>query len=318
MNWIDLILIIIILLSVYAGWRKGFIAGMLQLIAWIITLILSFLLYKYPAAFLQANVRSLGILTYPLAFLITVFIIRMILDLLFMRLTRNIRMGTRLSRVNAILGVIPGALAGFIYAALFATIFMLLPGVNRLFKSSRESIVANMLTRQVERIEARLAPTLNKTVKQSLNKLIVEPGSEKTIELNFTVTDPEVRSDLEREMLVLVNEERRKEGLKPLKADPILVPVARAHSRDMFARGYFSHITPEGKAPSDRIREARVPFITAGENLALAQTLEIAHTGLMNSPGHRANILHPAFGRVGIGILDGGHYGIMVTQNFRN
>ena len=78
------------------------------------------------------------------------------------------------------------------------------------------------------------------------------------------------------------------------------------------------HITPEGKAPSDRIRAAKVPFITAGENLALAQTLGIAHNGLMNSPGHRANILHPAFRRVGIGILDGGPYGIMVTQNFRN
>jgi uncharacterized protein YkwD len=56
----------------------------------------------------------------------------------------------------------------------------------------------------------------------------------------------------------------------------------------------------------------------AGENLALARTLPMAHQGLMDSPGHRANILRPAFGRVGIGILDGGRYGLMVTQNFRN
>ncbi len=39
---------------------------------------------------------------------------------------------------------------------------------------------------------------------------------------------------------------------------------------------------------------------------------------LMNSPGHRANILYPEFGRVGIGIMDGGIRGLMVTQNFRN
>ena len=52
--------------------------------------------------------------------------------------------------------------------------------------------------------------------------------------------------------------------------------------------------------------------------LALARTLDMAHTGLMNSPGHRANILNPAFGRVGIGILDGGRHGLMVTQTFRN
>jgi uncharacterized protein YkwD len=86
----------------------------------------------------------------------------------------------------------------------------------------------------------------------------------------------------------------------------------------MFARSYFSHISPEGATPFDRIRKAEISFLTAGENLALAQSLHLAHTGLMNSPGHKANILHKSFGRVGIGILDGGIYGIMVTQNFRN
>jgi uncharacterized protein YkwD len=62
----------------------------------------------------------------------------------------------------------------------------------------------------------------------------------------------------------------------------------------------------------------RVRFLAAGENLAYAHTLQIAHTGLMNSPGHRANILRKQFGRLGIGILDGGIHGLMITQNFRN
>jgi uncharacterized protein YkwD len=66
------------------------------------------------------------------------------------------------------------------------------------------------------------------------------------------------------------------------------------------------------------MREANVRFRIAGENLALAQTLQMAHTGLMNSPGHRANILRPQFGRVGIGIMDGGKRGLMVSQEFRN
>ncbi|WP_432711580.1 CAP domain-containing protein, partial [Pedobacter sp.] len=87
---------------------------------------------------------------------------------------------------------------------------------------------------------------------------------------------------------------------------------------DMFDRGYFSHYTPEGEDPFARIRKYRVSFMSAGENLALAQTLPLAHVGLMNSPGHRANILNPSFGRLGIGILDGGIYGLMITQNFRN
>lgn len=119
-------------------------------------------------------------------------------------------------------------------------------------------------------------------------------------------------------MLQLVNEERTSRGLKPLALDPELVPVARTHSADMFSRGYFSHYTPEGEDPFQRMKDAGVKFRTAGENLALAPTLQIAHTGLMNSPGHRANILNPAFGRVGIGIMSGGRRGKMVSQEFRN
>jgi uncharacterized protein YkwD len=46
--------------------------------------------------------------------------------------------------------------------------------------------------------------------------------------------------------------------------------------------------------------------------------VQIAHTGLMKSPGHRANILRPEFGRVGICIMEGGVHGLMVTQDFRN
>jgi uncharacterized protein YkwD len=103
-----------------------------------------------------------------------------------------------------------------------------------------------------------------------------------------------------------------------LKADPEMAEVARAHSRDMFARGFFSHVTPEGRTLSDRVKAARVPFLTAGENLALGPTLTICHQGLMDSPGHKANILHKGFGRLGIGVLDGGRYGLMITQNFRN
>jgi uncharacterized protein YkwD len=119
-------------------------------------------------------------------------------------------------------------------------------------------------------------------------------------------------------MLDLVNEERRAAGLKPLAPDPEMTEVARAHSADMFARGYFAHVSPDGLNPFDRMTRARVTFRAAGENLALAPTLHVAHTGLMNSPGHRANILQPSFGRLGIGIMDGGYRGIMVSQEFRN
>lgn len=92
--------------------------------------------------------------------------------------------------------------------------------------------------------------------------------------------------------------------------------VARTHSRDMWRRGYFSHVDPDGDDPFDRMREGAVRFRQAGENLALARTTALAHRGLMSSPAHRRNILRPAFTRIGVGVVDGEPYGKMYTQLF--
>jgi len=62
--------------------------------------------------------------------------------------------------------------------------------------------------------------------------------------------------------------------------------------------------------------EAGITFNVVGENLALSPTLLIAHTGLMNSEGHRKNILDPAFHHLGIGVIDNGIYGKIFVQIF--
>jgi uncharacterized protein YkwD len=84
----------------------------------------------------------------------------------------------------------------------------------------------------------------------------------------------------------------------------------------MLRRGYFAHADPEGKTVADRMKDHGLTYVVVGENLALAPTLPIAHQGLMDSPGHRANILHPEFERVGIGAIEARPYGIMFTQVF--
>ncbi len=56
----------------------------------------------------------------------------------------------------------------------------------------------------------------------------------------------------------------------------------------------------------------------AGENLAYASTLAEAHRGLMNSPSHRDAILNKSFGRIGIGVIDGGKSGLMISQEFKD
>jgi uncharacterized protein YkwD len=117
-------------------------------------------------------------------------------------------------------------------------------------------------------------------------------------------------------MVVLVNQERASRGISPLVVDPTMRDVARAYSRDMFLNKYFSHYDPKGHDAAYRLQHADVQFFVAGENLAFAPTLKIAHQGLMNSEGHQKNILDPQFHRVGIGIIDGGIWGKMFTQEF--
>jgi uncharacterized protein YkwD len=136
--------------------------------------------------------------------------------------------------------------------------------------------------------------------------------------LPYSTNDFELRNDLEIQMLQLINQERKKYGLKMLVNDEALNKVARAHAADMFRRGYFSHNTPEGIDPFQRLHKANIKYKFAGENLAMAPTLLRAHIELMNSPGHRANILHPSYGRIGIGILQSTKHGLMVTQEFRD
>ena len=86
----------------------------------------------------------------------------------------------------------------------------------------------------------------------------------------------------------------------------------------MLQRGYFSHYSPEGFSPFDRMDKAGILYDAAGENLALSPNTDIAMQGLLNSPGHRANILSVSFGRIGIGVIDGGIYGEMFCQEFKD
>lgn len=140
--------------------------------------------------------------------------------------------------------------------------------------------------------------------------------SGEVLTLPFSSPTLSINEEAEREMLELVNAEREAAGLHPLALDETITAVARLHSFDMWERQYFAHTTPDGKTPFDRMEDGAVTFRNAGENLALASNLSRAHKGLMESEGHRRNILDPSFTRIGIGVVSGGIYGTMFTQNF--
>lgn len=318
MNWIDILLVLILLFSFWGGLQKGFLLGFLDLVSLVGSVFIAFLLYPYLTGFIETSISSLGAWARPVAFLIVLFTARAVFGFLSTIIIREVPERAHDNAANRFLGLLPGGVNGLINATLLSAILLALPLWPAVSETARQSEIVSRLSLPAEWLESKVSPVFNDAVRKSMNRITVEPGSEESVTLPFKVNSTKVREDLERRMLELVNEERSKAGLKPVNADPEMTQVARKHSVDMFARGYFSHVTPDGLDPFDRMRESGVKFLTAGENLALAQTLQIAHTGLMNSPGHRANILRPQFGRLGIGIIDGGIYGLMVTQKFRN
>lgn len=316
MNLVDIILGLLILTAVWSGWSRGFIAGFTDIILWLGSWITAFLTYPYLSDLINKHFSSVGVWSAPLAFLMLLIVSKVVLSALFMRI--RIPPAAHGHRLNKFFGLATGFANGMIYATLAAVLLLAFPVSGGLSESVRYSRIAEKLTPVAEWAEGELFPVFDKAIQKTLNKLTVAPGSTQSIKLPFSTTNTKDRPDLEAKMLEMINTERLKRGLHPLVMDRALVRVARAHSRDMFARGYFSHINPDGEDPFDRIYKANIRFITAGENLALAQSLAIAHRGLMNSPGHRANILHLSFHRAGIGVISGGLYGLMISQEFRN
>jgi len=109
-----------------------------------------------------------------------------------------------------------------------------------------------------------------------------------------------------QQVLELVNVERTKAGLKPLVLDQKLSYVATEKSKDMAVSDYFSHTSPNYGSPFDMMKEFGITYRAAGENIAMGfRTAETVMDGWMNSPGHKANILNEAFGRIGIGVYFG-------------
>jgi len=120
----------------------------------------------------------------------------------------------------------------------------------------------------------------------------------------------------EQKMLDLINAERSKAGIAPLKPDTKLMEVAKTKAEDMVDNNYFSHTSPTYGSPFDMLNKFGVTYQTAAENLAGNSTVEAAHNALMESEGHRKNILNPSFNYIGIGIVPSPVYGKVFVQMF--
>ena len=140
---------------------------------------------------------------------------------------------------------------------------------------------------------------------------LIYPGQKITVP-----TLPESVTAYETEVIRLVNDVRKDNGLKPLLQDWQLSRVARYKSQDMRDLGYFSHTSPTYGSPFNMMKSFGISYKTAGENIAKGYaTPKAVVDAWMNSPGHRANILNPSYTHIGVGFVASGNYW---TQMFKS
>jgi uncharacterized protein YkwD len=324
-NALDLIVVGVLAFYAYEGYTVGFLIAVLDLLSFILSFLLALFFYSAASAVFitffslpQGFANALGFFCIALGAEILFNILLRFVVYKLPLFTDKEGWKQRFLVANHWLGILPGITSALIVLSFLFSVIIALPSSPALKELVSGSTVGSRLIANTAVVEGKINKVFGGALKDTLTYLTIEPGSNETVDLRFKVEHPAVDLQSEQAMFRLVNQERTLRGLKPLTFDPSLRDLARDYSADMFRRGYFSHYTPDTPplSPFDRMEAAEIAFLSAGENLALAPTTSLAMQGLMNSPGHRANILSEHFGKIGIGVMDGGIYGKMYTQEF--
>jgi len=322
LNWVDWLVLAVLLYFARSGMSRGLLLGVLDLVGIVVTLGVAIVGYQPLAALVMRHVEASRSLVTLGSFLGLVILAQAVYGAAVswvFRISRPVwKALTPLGFFDRVLGMIPGAVKGLAVAGIALLPFALFPLVPSVSAGIETSTIGSRLVGVV----VERAPDFDRLLGRDLAEglaFLTPPQTDEGRKLNFgalgqLTPDPQA----EERMLELVNQERTRAGLRALRADEELRQVARAHSREMFEQGYFAHNSPVTGTPFDRMRRAGIRFIVAGENLAYAPSVQVAHEGLMRSPGHRANILRAEFGRVGIGVIRSDLRGSMFSQEFAN
>ncbi len=315
-NWVDLVIIGVIVLFAIEAIGRPLILEVLDFASFLVAFFISFRYYNLPARFFESQFQIPHGLSLVLGFMAAWFLA----ETAFYFLVRVFLPRIPKLKIPAIntLSVIPAILRGLVFISLFLVLVATFPIQPQIKKAVLDSKLGNGILKYAYQLEQPVKQVFGGVTNDTLTFLTIKPRTDERVDLGFKTPSYSVDAQSEQAMIELVNKERTSRELKALVFDAKLRDIGRAHSKDMFERGYFSHYSPEGKTVADRATQAGVDFLVIGENLAYAPNVELAHKGLMNSEGHRANILSEDYGKIGVGVVDGGVYGKMFTQVFSN
>jgi uncharacterized protein YkwD len=323
-NLVDLALLAVFAVAALDGLRRGFVPYLSELSAFVLGLGLAFALFEPLGGFLHRSLGvDLGLADFG-AFLLFLALghALVIAPVQHWATVAAGRLRPRVStRIFGAVCTLPAVGVAVVISALVLSALVVLPG-----QATRTVVSGSALGSTLADHTAFMQPPLRQMLVPANTEgrrildsdPISNPGEDAFYKLQFpTNLAVEVDGAAEDRLLQRINSARTNVGVSPLRMDPVLQEAARRHSRDMYERHYFSHKTPDGKSPYDRLLEARFHFVAAGENIAFAADAEQAWDSLIHSPDHRANIVNPDFRCVGIGAYKGlGGYEEMFTQDF--
>lgn len=322
-NWIDILVLLIVIFYSIQGFSLGFLTALIDFISFALSFLLGLSFYGFVAHFLvqflsipQGFANAIGFFAVAVLFeIILTLLIRVFLSKLpILHLQETLRSPIKIA--GKLLGIIPGALSGFLLSSFILSLIIALPFAVFLKHSVADAKIGGVLVANTQGFTKDWQMVFGGAVNDTLSFLTIEPKSNELVSLNFKTDKITVDKNAQGQMLKDVNWERASRGIPVLTFSQVLTKVAQNHCSDMLKRGYFSHYTPEGLSPFDRMAQVDIIFNYAGENLALAPSEDLAMKGLMQSPGHKENILSPNFRQLGVGVIDGGIYGEMFCQEF--
>lgn len=315
-NWVDLVIILFLAVFCLEAIGRPILMEVFDLLSFLLAFFISFGYYNLPAKYLEIQFAIPHGLSLVLGFMALWFITETVFFLMvrvFIPRIPNI-----IFPGSSLLSIIPAFLRSLIFVALTLVIIATFPIQPQIKKAVLDSKIGSQVLKNAYLLETPVKNVFGGVSNDTLTFLTIKPKTDERVNLGFQTDKYVISQADENSMIDFVNQERTSRGLKALKLDGKLRGIARGHSADMFKRGYFSHYSPEGKTVADRAVDAGIDYLVIGENLAYAPSLELAHKGLMNSEGHRANILSTDYGRIGVGVMDGGVYGKMFVQVFAN
>lgn len=317
-NLVDLLIVVVLFIFIISSWGRGFVATLVDLFGFLFSFTLALKFYAILAKILAGYLLLPMGLSNALAFIILGFLLETLFFIIIHLVIDNFPQKIITSLPNRIFGALPALVNGLVVSAFFLSVIIATPVSPKIKQNIFDSKLASLLLSHTQIFEQEISAVFEEAVSDTLSFITINPSSSERVDLQFKINNFSVDNQAEKEMSKLVNQERNAQGSKVLVFDEELAEVAREHGKDMFSKGYFSHVNLEGKSPFDRLDDAGIDYQQAGENLAFAPNTLLAHQGLMQSPNHRENILSSSYQRVGIGVIDGGIYGKMFVQLFSN